>query len=294
MISADLVLIICLGLGFVGGVIRGWRRCLVGILVLATISLVLYFGFFDYAASWVQYDSLQFLSETFGFSLTYPVEELGITIRLTNVKDAFLLLQNVGLNPVLLNATSEGFTKATIGFVGFLVVIIISFLLSTLLYWVLLRWIMPKRIRKGILSRIIGAALGMVEMGAICLVILQFSGNLAVPIDQIIVPQLQDSNSELMKLLSSMSVTQGNVETIVSTIQSVTNVLNPLSENSTFTKALFENLNNMGLSPFNIISVDVIDENGEKVAIQFKDAFTDMLDDFVETGIGKLNTLLGA
>ena len=294
MISADLVLIICLGLGLVGGLIRGWRRCLIGILVLVTISLVLYFGFFDYVADWIQYDSLQFLSETFGFNLVFPIDEIGISIRITNIKDTFLLLQNTGLDPVLLNATSEGFTKATIGILGFLLILPVSFLLSALLYWALLRWIMPKRIRKGILSRIIGAVLGMIEMCAIGLVILQFSGNLAAPIDQVIIPQLQDSNSELMKLLSSMSITQGNVDGIVSVLQTFTNVLNPLSESSKLTKTLYENLNNMGLSPFNIISVDVIDENGEKVAIQFKDAFTDMLNDFVETGIGKLNTLLGA
>ena len=85
MISVDLIFIICLALGFIGGAIRGWWRCLIGMLVLLAACLVLYIGFFDYAANWVQYDSLEFLAKQFNFSLTYEIQQIGLTIRLTNV-----------------------------------------------------------------------------------------------------------------------------------------------------------------------------------------------------------------
>lgn len=170
MINADLILIICLALGLIGGLIRGWWRCLVGMLVLFGACLILYFGVFDYAAKWVEYDSLEFLSQQFGFDLTYEIQDLGVTVRLTNIKDTFLLLQNTGLDPVLLNATSEGFAKSSVALVGFLVLLVAGFVLSTILYWIILKWIMPKRLRKGFVARLFGGIFGMIEMGTICVI----------------------------------------------------------------------------------------------------------------------------
>lgn len=295
MINADLILIICLALGLIGGLIRGWWRCLVGMLVLFGACLILYFGVFDYAAKWVEYDSLEFLSQQFGFNLTYEIQDLGVTVRLTNIKDTFLLLQNTGLDPVLLNATSEGFAKTSVALVGFLVLLVAGFVLSTILYWIILKWIMPKRLRKGFVARLFGGIFGMIEMGTICVIFFQFSGNLAIPLDSVILPQLQDTNSDLYKLIiDSGVVTSSDLNTYVGYVQTVLGVLNPLSENCQFINTLFNYLGNIGLSPFNIISVDVIDETGAKVPIAFKDAFTDMLDNFIDVSVGKLNTLLGA
>ena len=152
MTSADLILIICLVIGLVGGLIRGWWRCLIGIVVLAAACLILYFGVFDYAAKWIEYDSLEFISQQFGFNLTFEVQEIGVSLRLTNLQDSFLLLQNFGLDPVYLNATSEGISKSMVALIGFLALVILCLIVSSLLYWILLRWIMPKRIRKGAIS----------------------------------------------------------------------------------------------------------------------------------------------
>ena len=177
MISADLILIICLVIGLVGGLIRGWWRCLVGIIVLAAACLILYFGVFDYAAKWIEYDSLEFISQQFGFNLTFEVQEIGVSLRLTNLQDSFLLLQNFGLDPVYLNATSEGISKSMVALIGFLALVILCLIVSSLLYWILLRWIMPKRIRKGAIARILGAILGMIEMGTIAW---SFSNSVAI------------------------------------------------------------------------------------------------------------------
>ena len=154
---------------------------------------------------------------------------------------------------------------------------------------------MPKRLRKGFVARLFGGIFGMIEMGTICVIFFQFSGNLAIPLDSVILPQLKDSNSDLYKLIiDSGVVTSSDLNTYVGYAQTVLGVLNPLSENCHFINTLFNYLGNIGLSPFNIISVDVIDETGAKVPIAFKDAFTDMLDNFIDVSVGKLNTLLGA
>ena len=263
-------------------------------LVLFGACLILYFGVFDYAAKWVEYDSLEFLSQQFGFDLTYEIQDLGVTVRLTNIKDTFLLLQNTGLDPVLLNATSEGFAKSSVALVGFLVLLVAGFVLSTILYWIILKWIMPKRLRKGFVARLFGGIFGMIEMGTICVVFFQFSGNLAVPLDNIVIPQLKDSTSGLHTLLVNLDVSSSDISNYVNIASNLTNMLNPVGANSHLVSTLFNYLGNMGLSPFNIISVDVIDENGVKVAIPFKDAFTDMLGNFIDVSVGKLNTLLGA
>ena len=294
MVNADLTLIIFLVIGAVAGLFRGWWRCFVGILILGIVSFGLYFGAFDYAWQWVQYDSLEFLSKTFNFSLTFDIQEVGITLRLTNIRDTFLLLQNVGLDPVLLNATSDGVSKSLVAFIGFIAVLPISFILSTLLYWILLKWIMPRRLRKGILARLFGAILGTIEMGAIGVLFLQFAGNLAAPIESVLLPQLQNSSSELSTLLQNLNVGADQISGIANIVQNACTIMNPISENSVLVRNIFEALNNMGFSPFNFISVQVIDETGAKVNIAFKDAFTDMLDNFVDVGVGKLNTLLGA
>ena len=133
MTSADLILIICLVIGLVGGLIRGWWRCLIGIVVLAAACLILYFGVFDYAAKWIEYDSLEFISQQFGFNLTFEVQEIGVSLRLTNLKDSFLLLQNFGLDPVYLNATSEGISKSMVALIGFLALVILCLIVSSLL-----------------------------------------------------------------------------------------------------------------------------------------------------------------
>lgn len=295
MISADLILIICLALGFIGGSIRGWWRCLIGILILFGGAALFYIGFFDYAANWVQYDSLEFLAKQFNFNLTYEIPDMGLTIRFTNIKDAFLLLQNTGLDPVLLNATSEGFSKSVIALVAFLVIVLAAFLVSTILYWVLLKWIMPRRLRKGFLSRLFGAIFGTIEMGAICVIFFQFAGNLAIPLETVVIPELKDTNSELYKLIMNLDViAASDLDSYVNMAQNILAVINPLSESSRYVSMIFNYLGNIGLSPFNIISVDVIDETGAKVAIPFKDAFTDMLNNFIDVSVGKLNTLLGA
>ena len=294
MISADLILIICLVIGLVGGLIRGWWRCLIGVVVLAAACLILYFGVFDYAAKWIEYDSLEFISQQFGFNLTFEVQEIGVSFRLTNLQDSFLLLQNFGLDPVYLNATSEGISKSMVALIGFLALVILCLIVSSLLYWILLRWIMPKRIRRGAISRILGAIIGMIEMGTICVVFFQFSGNLAVPLDNIVIPQLKDSTSELHTLLVNLDVSSSDISNYVNIASNLTSMLNPVGANSHLVSTFFNYLGNIGLSPFNIISVDVIDENGAKVAIPFKDAFTDMLGNFIDVSVGKLNTLLGA
>ena len=295
MINVDLILIICVCLGFLGGIIRGWWRSFIGALILVAVTGILYFGLYDFAWQWMQYDSLEFLAKTFNFDLSYTIEEFGLTIRLTNIKDTFLYLQNVGLDPVLLNATSEGVSKSLVGIVGFLIIVLGSFLFSIILYWALLKWIMPKKLRKkGLISRLIGGIIGAVELGAICLIFLQFTGNLIVPLENVILPELTNKESELYQLLISAQIAVSDIDMIVNIMTNVSKFLNPISQESNIVRALYENLNNMGLSPFNTISVNVIDENGAKVEIPFKDAFTDMLDNLVEVGVGKLNTLLGA
>ena len=185
-------------------------------LVLFGACLILYFGVFDYAAKWVEYDSLEFLSQQFGFDLTYEIQDLGVTVRLTNIKDTFLLLQNTGLDPVLLNATSEGFAKSSVALVGFLVLLVAGFILSTILYWIILKWIMPKRLRKGFVARLFGGIFGMIEMGTICVIFFQFSGNLAIPLDSVILPQLQDNQViDLQHQYLMTLLTDGRLEDVV-------------------------------------------------------------------------------
>lgn len=295
MNGVDLVFVICLAVGAVAGLIRGWWRCFIGIVVLVGLCIVAYLGFFEYAWMWVQYDSLQWLSETFKFSLTFNVPDTDISFRLTNLRDAFILLQNVGLDPVLLGATSDGFAQATVGALGFVGLLIASFIVSTVAYWILLKWLMPKRLRKGIIARLLGAILGAIEMGGICIIFLQFTGNITIPLHNVVIPQLLDNSSELNQLLiNSKFVTQDMLNSYVPLIDNVVQYLNPLSANSQLVRPIVENLGNLGFSPFNIISVEVLNENGDKVKEPFKDAFADMLNNFIETGVGKLNTLVGA
>ena len=146
MAIIDIFLIATVLVGFVFGLIGNWWRRLITIIIFAAIVLVGYFGFFEYFSSWIRYDLIDWLVES-GYIQPLSFELApDFVLRFQNVEDFFIVLQNLGFDPIVLKGSCEGAVKAIIASAFVFVASIVSEVLSFLLYWVLLRWIMPKKL----------------------------------------------------------------------------------------------------------------------------------------------------
>ena len=294
MAIIDIFLIATVLVGFVFGLIGNWWRRLITIIIFAAIVLVGYFGFFEYFSSWIRYDLIDWLVES-GYIQPLSFELApDFVLRFQNVEDFFIVLQNLGFDPIVLKGSCEGAVKAIIASAFVFVASIVSEVLSFLLYWVLLRWIMPKKARSGFLSKIFGAAIGGAFALVSCIIGLGLTGSFMGAISESILPAAADSSSSLFKLLDKLVFSQGLLthEQFITYLNYACGACDPLFSESVLVRPIFEALDQMGFSPLQIITVTSVNDAGENVKITFRDNFSALIQDVVDVGLPKLDSIV--
>lgn len=292
---ADVILILFIGFGLIIGLLRKWWRLLIGLVVFSiVICAYLYLGPVDYFSNFIRYDLLNWLVEN---NFMQPIvinleEQFGVTLRIETVQEAFLLLQNFDIDPKTIVATADVFCKMIAIIIGLPVIILASFIISTVLYWLILRWIMPKILRKGIIPVLFGGVLGAVGYGIIGLIIICSVYSPVYGLENNIINPLLDSNSELYKAVVNLfgSGSLDNVTSMLNTVSGYIKNLNPIADSSFLCKPLINLLDSMGLDPFYIISTTSND--GEKMS--FIETFDNFLKDVSNAVIEKSGSVAGA
>lgn len=292
---ADVILILFIGFGLIIGLLRKWWRLLIGLVVFSiVICAYLYLGPVDYFSNFIRYDLLNWLVEN---NIMQPIvinleEQFGVTLRIETVQEAFLLLQNFDIDPKTIVATADVFCKMIAIIIGLPVIILASLIISTVLYWLILRWIMPKILRKGIIPMLFGGVLGAVGYGIIGLIIICSVYSPVYGLENNIINPLLDSNSELYKAVVNLfgSGSLDNVTSMLNTVSGYIKNLNPIADSSFLCKPLINLLDSMGLDPFYIISTTSND--GEKMS--FIETFDNFLKDVSNAVIEKSGSVAGA
>lgn len=291
MIYVDIFLCAFALLGLIIGLIGNRYKRLLDLIILVAICAVLYFCFYEYAKMWVRFDALQYLYDK-GILNQIAFEYEGVTFHVDTVEDIFILMQNFGFNPSSAIATCDGFVGLVTVLLGFSISLIAAPIISFILYWVLFRWICPKFLRKGIVARLLGGAVGIVEYTVMAILFLTLSGSLVGAISGSIIPALSDETSDFYKLLVNNNIlTPEAISQISNYLKIAVEAANPLNTDSQIARPIFEQLDHMGLSPFNIVSRSIIID-GEKTMIPFKDDFSDFCDFVVNEGSQKINALM--
>lgn len=291
----DIILIVFLGLGLIMGLFRNWWRLFIGCAVLG-ISLLIFIkgGPLDYISNWIRYDSINFLVQQ---NWIQPIEidlqeQLGVTFKIETVQEAFILLQNFDISADLIVQNTDLFCKSIALTLGIIVLAVASFIVSSILYWALLRWIMPKFLRKGWLGHGLGGLVGTLSYGVFGVIFISTIYSFLEGINGNVIVPLMDTNSALYGAVLNF-VGPEQIDSIIGPIQNIagfTLKFNPFDEGSVLCRPLLSGLDSMGLSPFNMISTTSI-ITGEEV--NFKDAFNNFLKDVTNKFIEKSSSFAG-
>lgn len=292
---ADVILILFIGFGFIIGLLRKWWRLLIGLCIFGVIIFAyLYLGPVDYISNFIQYDLLNWLVENnFMKPIVIDLEEqYGVTFRIETVQEAFLLLQNFDVDSALIIATSDVFCKMMATIVFLPIAMIFAFIISSLLYWLLLRWIMPKVLRKGILPMLFGGIIGSIGYGIIGIVVICCVYSPIYGLENNIINPLLDNKSELYNAVINL-FGSGSLDSITGVLNTASGYIknfNPISDSSFLCRPIINLLDSMGLDPFYIISTTSTD--GEKMP--FIEAFDNFLKDVSDAIIEKSGSVAGA
>lgn len=238
----DIIVILFVLFGVLIGACQGLLRKLHRMVILVAVFLIIYFIFSGILSDWIRYNSLA----DFDFVLSFTYEN--ITFEVYSVEDLFVLFQNLGVDSGLLKMTCEGLCDA----LSFAILFIVSIFLSTFISWILFdlifKHIFPQSwVKGGLLKRILGALLGGVEWLAILVVISVALGSITGGLNEVVVPELQDSNSGVAQLITSFGgVDASMLENIASYMQIASGILSPVSDKATIIPnivGLFKDMN---------------------------------------------------
>ena len=298
MAYVDILFLVIIGIGFLAGLISNWWRRLFGLIIFVALLLVYYYGFHEYAWKWLEYDSFKFLHQVGVLQedfISFRVDALETTFRVENVRDAFILLQNLGIaSPGVLGATCDGFCQALCLFLFVIALIPVSFLLSLILYWIAFRWIIPKPARSGIFPSLLGGIFGIIENAIVAIVLITVLGYTSGVCTDVVSMAMKDQSSELAIFLCEKIhvLSYADLSYYAKYVELASGVMNPLSETSVVVRPIFETFAQTGFDPFNIISVTYVNDAGEEVRESFRTSFSNFISDLITKGIGKINRVL--
>lgn len=259
-------------LGLILGLIRGWWRTFIGLTVFA-IGMVIFLksGVTDYIAKFVRYDLLDWLVSQ-GWIQPIRIdmtESLGVVIELKTVEEAILLLQNFDLDPHYLILNADFLCKFVATSAVAIIMIPVAFLLSTILYWLIIRWITPKFFRKGFIPRIVGIFVGGAGFTVVGIVLISILFSPMEGLTNNIFNPLKDTSSNLYQAISTLLPDNiGQITNFVNNYSGIIENLNPLSTTSQICRPFINALDSIGLNPLYIIS-ETIKETGENVNFQY-------------------------
>lgn len=293
---ADVILLVFIGFGLIIGLVRKWWRLIIGLVVFGVLICgFLYLGPADYISNFVRFDLINWLVDN---KIIPPIEinlqeQLGVTFKIETVQEAFLLLQNFDLDPQNLISMSDIFCKMASVIVILPIGILVSWLVSTLLYWVLLRWIMPKFLRKGIINILIGGVVGAIGYGIIGMIVICVIYSPVYGISNNIITPLLDSNSELSVAITNFVGTSSfdQIQQVLKTVNGYIGNFNPLADSSILCRPMINLFGSIGLDPFYIISTTP--KEGED-GVSFLESFNNFLKDVTNAIIEKSGSVAGA
>ena len=285
----DFILVGFVILGLILGLIRGWWRTFIGLAIFA-IGMVIFLqsGISDYVAKFVRYDLIEWL---ISHNWIQPIqidmtESLGVVFELKTVEEAVLLLQNFDLDPNYLILNASFLCKFAATFVVSIIMLPVAFLLSAILYWLLIRWITPKFFRKGFIPRIAGIFVGGFGYIVIGIIVISVVFSPLQGVENNIINPLKDTSSNLYQAISTLLPDQiGQITNFINNYSGIIDNMNPLSTTSQLCRPLINTLDSMGLNPLYIIS-ETIKETGEKVNFQY--AFDYFLKDVTDAITSKV------
>lgn len=258
--------------------------------MIFAIGMVIFLksGVTDYITKFVRYDLLQWLVDH-GWMQPIKIdmtESLGVVFELKTVEEAVMLLQNFDLDPHYLILNVDFICKfAATAIVG-IIMMPIAFLLSAVLYWLIIRWITPKFMRKGFIPRIVGVFVGAAGYAIIGIVILAIVGSPMQGLQNNVINPLQDTSSNLYQAVNTLLPDQiGTITNLVNQYSGLVENMNPLAASSQICRPFINALDSIGLNPLYIIS-ETIKETGENVNFQY--AFDHFLKDATDAITSKV------
>lgn len=285
----DFILIGFVVLGLILGLIRGWWRTFIGLTIFA-IGMVVFLksGVTDYITKFVRYDLIDWLV-TQGWIQPIRIdmtESLGVVFELKTVEEAVLLLQNFDLDPNYLILNASFLCKFAATSVVATLMLPVAFLLSTILYWLIIRWITPKFMRKGFIPRIVGIFVGAAGYAIIGIVVISVMFSPLQGIDNNIITPLKDTSSNLYQAISTLLPDHiSKISEFVNNYSGIIENMDPLSTTSQLCRPFINTLDSMGLNPLYIIS-ETVKETGENV--NFQNAFDYFLKDVTDAITSKV------
>lgn len=298
MAYVDILFLVIIGIGLLIGLLTNWWRRLIGLIVFVGLFAAYYFLIHDFAWKWLEYESFGFLHQIGILKdsvISFYVEALDTTFRCENLRDLFLVLQNFNVSsPGILVATCDGLCQSICLLVVVLALLLVSFLVSLLLYWALFRWIMPKAARSGAVGHILGGIVGIIENAVVAVILLVALGNISGVTDSVVAESMKNQNSELAIFFVEKAklVSFDQLSKYAEYVSLGAGALNPLQEGSYLVRPLFEILTQTGFNPFNIVSVEYVNDAGETIKESFRDSFTTFIRDMVTNGFKKINDVL--
>lgn len=240
----DIVFLVSLVLALLDGFLLGFTRRLMFTILFIGIFVGIYYIAKAQVVDYLRYDLLLDVTKGEGISVKITEE---YTVIVKSIEDLFIVLQNfdASLRAPFLKGTCEAFCT----FAFFIATYIIAGISSRVLTWVLwflpVRWIIPENLRRPkILSRIIGAVISVIGcvFGFFIVATFVFNlGGITADLDQIIADLKEADLAQYAEY----------IEKYAEYIKAIFNI-----ENSTVTKTLFDIATNMGLDPYSFFSFE--------------------------------------
>lgn len=284
--NVDVVFLICILIGFLFGLLDKWFKSLMFYAIFfVAFFIVVKGGFLSGFSNFIRYGLFKFLQVNFGmpkleFDLT---QSFGFTLRIETLEELLLLTQNFGLDATEITTTVDLICQCLSLCIMTIVIFLGAWLVSTILYFCLFRWILPKFLRKGPINRALGGIVGGAGEAMVFLIFLAVFISPLIGINNNILIPLQDSSSSIYKLVNDLNpslISQSS--DAISQLSNFISLYNPLGDQSTLCKAIYNSLNSIGLDPFYIISTKS-EETNESIS------FANYFDSFLSGLVSKLS-----
>ena len=273
----DLVVILFVLFGFLIGLTQSTIKKVFRIAILTLCIVVVYYFITPGLTDYLRYEPLS----TFGIKISVTIN--GSMFSVESVNDIFTTLSSLGVSSDILASVCEGFVKIIIFAALLIVTIPVSLVISGLLWHLLFKWFIPKKIRKGgIIRHLLSGILGALEWLVIIILFASSFGQLALVFQNDIIPQLTDAASTLYEFALAAGIDTSMINEILSMMTYVVNMLSPYSEDSVILPYIFELLDGFNIDYMSMFTGLVYDEASETfVETSYAESFSYAIDQLV-------------
>lgn len=268
----DIVVLVLLLLGILIGLTQSAPKKMFRVLIVVVVIVLVYYVFVPILTDWICYKAI----EVFGY------EEIEFIIAdevvyATTIEELFTSLDYFGIDRQVLSAQAVTFCEIISFIVLLPVAIIVSLIISGLLWHLLIKRFLPEKLRKGgTISHIIGGLLGGIEMLVIVLLLAVSLAQLSTSFEDTILKTLDDETSSLYGVLNGT-----DFQSLAETIERYIEYFSPTNDANTILPALLNMLSSMNINYLGMFKTLAF-ENGEQVEVNFADGFTASLNKVID------------